>query len=225
MGQAIGQALPFAVAIALSPIPIVGVVLMLSTPAGPREGIAFLTGWVLALAAGGTALLLLASGGDASEAAGPAEWVSIVKIVLGVLLLRLALRQWRERPRGDAEPELPGWMTAVDSFTPLKAAGMGVLLAVVNPKNLLLLLGGTAAIAQTGVSAGDQAVALAVFIVIATIGVAAPLAIKFLMGDRAGELLGQLHEWMARENATIMAVICLLIGVKLIGDGISALSG
>jgi hypothetical protein len=30
---------------------------------------------------------------------------------------------------------------------------------------------------------------------------------------------------MARENATIMAVICLIIGAKLIGDAISALAG
>ena len=28
------------------------------------------------------------------------------------------------------------------------------------------------------------------------------------------------HEWMARENATIMTVRCLIIGAKLIGDGI-----
>ena len=116
-------------------------------------------------------------------------------------------------------------MQTIDSFTPAKAAGMGVLLAVVNPKNLLLLVGGAAAIAQTGASTGDQAVALAVFVVIATIGVAAPIAIKFLIGgERAAELLDRLHEWMARENATIMAVICLLIGVKLIGDAISGLS-
>ena len=224
MGQAIGQALPFAVAIALSPIPIVGVVLMLNTPAGPTEGIAFLAGWVLSLTLAGAVLLLLASGGGASESAGPSDWVSIVKIVLGLLLLRVAQRQWRGRPRGDSEPELPSWMKTIDSFNPAKAAGMGALLAVVNPKNLLLLVGGAAAIAQTGASAGDQAVALAVFIVIATIGVAAPIAIKFLMGERATELLGRLHEWMVRENATIMAVICLLIGVKLIGDAISSLS-
>jgi|GEM_PF-3416371 hypothetical protein len=32
MGEAIGQALPLAVGVALSPIPIVGVVLMLATP-------------------------------------------------------------------------------------------------------------------------------------------------------------------------------------------------
>jgi len=224
MGQAIGQALPFAVAIALSPIPIVGVVLMLATPAGPVEGLAFLAGWVLALAAGGTALLLLASGSDASEGGAPADWVSIVKLLLGGLLVGLALRQWRGRPRGDAEPELAAWMRTIDRFTPAKAAGMGALLAVVNPKNLLLLAGGAAAIAQTGASTGDQAVALAVFIAIATVGVAAPIAIKFLMGERSAALLGRLRDWMARESATIMAVICLVIGVKLIGDAISGLS-
>ena len=151
--------------------------------------------------------------------------MSIVKIVLGVLLLGVAAAQWRSRPRGDAQPKLPAWMTSIDNFTPVKAAGMGALLAVVNPKNLLLLVGGAAAIAQTGASAGDQAVALAVFIVIATIGVAVPIAIKFLLGARATELLGQLRNWMSRENSTIMAVICLLIGVKLIGDAITSLSG
>ena len=30
---------------------------------------------------------------------------------------------------------------------------------------------------------------------------------------------------MARENSTIMAVICLIIGAKLIGDAVSALAG
>ena len=37
-------------------------------------------------------------------------------------------------------------------------------------------------------------------------------------------LLGELHDWMARENATIMAVICLIIGAQLFGDAISALT-
>ena len=70
----------------------------------------------------------------------------------------------------------------------------------------------------------DQAVALAVFILIATLGVGAPVAIFFLMGERATKILGELHEWMTRENATIMAVICLIIGAKLIGDAIAGLT-
>jgi Sap, sulfolipid-1-addressing protein len=64
-----------------------------------------------------------------------------------------------------------------------------------------------------------------VFIVIATLGVGAPVAIYYLAGSRATKILGGLHGWMARENATIMAVVCLIIGAKLIADAISALTG
>jgi threonine/homoserine/homoserine lactone efflux protein len=150
--------------------------------------------------------------------------VSILKIALGVLLVLLAIKQWRGRPLGDADPELPAWMKTIDTFTPAKSTGMAVLLSAVNPKNLLLVVGAAAAIAQTGSSTIDQAVALAVFIVIATLGVGAPVAIYFLMGDRAATILGDLRDWMARENATLMAVICLIIGAKLIGDAITALA-
>ena len=62
------------------------------------------------------------------------------------------------------------------------------------------------------------------FIVLATVGVGAPVAIYYLMGEKATEILADLRGWMARENATIMAVICLIIGAKLIGDAIVALS-
>jgi threonine/homoserine/homoserine lactone efflux protein len=180
IGQAIGQALPFAVGVALSPVPIIAVVLMLSTPKGSVNGPAFLTGWVVGIAVLGTIVLLVAGGASASKHGSPATWVSIVKIVLGVLLLLLAAKQWRGRPRGERQPELPGWMKSIDTFTGVKSVGMGVVLSAVNPKNLILVVGAAAAIAQTGASAGDQAVALAVFIVLATVGVGAPVAIVAL---------------------------------------------
>jgi threonine/homoserine/homoserine lactone efflux protein len=225
MGQAIGQVLPLGVGVALSPVPIIAVVLMLTTPKGRVNGPAFLAGWIVGIAVLGTIVLLAASGASASERGAPATWVSILKIVLGVLLVLLAVKQWRGRPRGDAAPELPKWMKTIDTFTPGRSVAMGVALSAVNPKNLLLTVSAATAIAQTGASAVNQAVALAVFIVIATLGVGAPVAIYYLMGHRATRILAGLHDWMARENATIMAVICLLIGAKLIGDAISALTG
>ena len=150
--------------------------------------------------------------------------MSIVKLVLGAGLLLLAVWQWRGRPRGDAATAAPGWMQAVDKFTPVRSTAIGVALSAVNPKNLLLVVGAAAAIAQTGTDAAAQAVALAIFILIATLGVGSPVAIYYLMGDRATKILAELHDWMARENATIMAVICLIIGAKLIGDAITALA-
>jgi threonine/homoserine/homoserine lactone efflux protein len=224
VGQAIGQALSFGVGVALSPVPIIAVVLMLATPHGRVNGPAFIAGWVFGLAAAGTILLLGASGAEASSSGTPAEWVSIVKIVLGAMLLGLAARQWRGRPQGDAEPELPAWMKTIDTFTPAKAVGMGVLFSAINPKNLILVVGAAAAIAQTGAGAGDQAVALAVFVLLGTLGPGVPVGIYFLMRDRAADILANLRVWMARENATIMAVLCLIIGAKLIGDAISALA-
>jgi hypothetical protein len=95
---------------------------------------------------------------------------------------------------------------------------------VVNPKNLLFLIGGAAAVAQTGISTADQVVAWIVFTVIASVGVAVPLVIYFALGDRSAELLDGLKNWMARNNTAIMAVLCVIVGVKLIGDAITGFS-
>jgi hypothetical protein len=115
-------------------------------------------------------------------------------------------------------------MKTIDKFTPARSAAMAVALSAVNPKNLVLTVGAAAAIAQTGASTADQIVALAVFVLIGTVGVALPVGIYYFMGDQAGRILGTLRDWMTRENATIMAVLCLIIGAKLIGDAITALA-
>jgi hypothetical protein len=95
---------------------------------------------------------------------------------------------------------------------------------MLNPKNLLLAIAGAAAIAQTGIPAGQQAVSYVVFVVIASIGVAAPVVISFAMGERSEQLLGRLNTWLVHNNAVIMAVLLLIIGVKLIGNAISGFS-
>ena len=150
--------------------------------------------------------------------------MSWLKLLLGLGLVLGAVRQFRGRPRGDEEAPLPRWMGAIDRFGPGQAVGGGAVLAGANPKNLLLAVGGAAAIAQTGIPGGQQAVAYAVFAVIGTLGVGAPVGIYFGMGKRSADLLGRLKDWMGHNNAVIMAVLCLVIGVKLLGDGLSGLS-
>jgi threonine/homoserine/homoserine lactone efflux protein len=223
MGDAIGQVLSFGVGVAVSPLPIIAVVLMLATPRARANGPAFLLGWIVGLALVGTIVLLVSSGANASEDGQPATWVSILKLALGAALLLLAVKQWRGRPRGGAAAELPKWMAAIDQFKPGKALGFGAVLSAANPKNLLLTVGAAAAIAQTGVAAGRQAVALAVFIVVGTLGVGAPVVVYFALGERSRRALDELKSWMAANNAAIMAVLTLVIGAKLLGDGISGL--
>jgi threonine/homoserine/homoserine lactone efflux protein len=224
LGQAIGDMLPSAVGVAISPIPIIAVVLMLVTARGRVNGPAFLLGWIVGIAGLGVILLVLASGADAHDEGEPAGWVSWLKLALGLGLLLLALNQWRKRPHEGEEPMTPKWMGALDTFTPPKAGGAGVVLSALNPKNLLLTIAGMAAIAQTGIGTGDQAIALIVFVLIATIGVGAPVVIYFALGDRSRELLDRLKTWMGENNAVIMTVLLLVFGVKLIGDAIAGFS-
>jgi threonine/homoserine/homoserine lactone efflux protein len=220
MGDAIGQVLSLGVGVALSPVPIIAVVLMLGTPRARSNGPAFLAGWLIGLALAGAIVLAVSSGADASDDGAPATWVSVLKLVLGLLLLAVAVKQWRGRPQGD-EAQLPKWMQAIDEFRPQRALAMGVALSAINPKNLLLTIGAAAAIAQTGIEAGQQAVALAVFVLVGTVGPGLPVAIYFAMGARAEHVLEELKDWMARNNAAIMSVLCLVIAAKLIGDGIA----
>jgi threonine/homoserine/homoserine lactone efflux protein len=221
MGQAIGNVLPLALGVALSPIPIVAVVLILTTPRGKVNGPAFVIGWMVGVAVVGTIVLLVASGVSASSAGKPKTWVSVLKLILGLALLLLAVRQWRGRPHGSEEPPMPKWMQGLDTFTPIKSAGLAALLAGPNPKNLILTVSAAAAIAQTGISAGDQAIVMALFVVIATVGPGIPLGIYYAMGSRAQKVLAELRIWLVHNNGAIMAVICLLIGAKLIGDAIA----
>jgi Sap, sulfolipid-1-addressing protein len=91
-------------------------------------------------------------------------------------------------------------------------------------QNLLLAISGAATIAGTGISGAQQAVAYAVFAAVGTLGVAIPVAIYFAGGPKSEKTLARLKDWMAAHNAVIMSVLCLIIGVKLIGDAIAALA-
>lgn len=224
MGQAIGGSLAFAVGIALSPIPIIAVVLMLTSAKARVNGPLFVLGWLVGLGIVGAIVLAAAGPAGAGKSGSPATWVSWVKIVLGVLLLLVAARQFRSRPRGGEEPDMPKWMTRIDKTTPLAAFGLAAALSGANPKNLLLAVAGAAAIAQTGIPGGQQALAYLVFAVIATLGVGIPVGIYFALGERSARLLAGLKDWMSEHNAVIMTVLCLIIGAKLIGDAISGLT-
>ena len=118
----------------------------------------------------------------------------------------------------------PKWMGAVDAFTPAKALGAGVALSVANPKNLLVIIGAAAADAETGISGGEQAVVWLIFTLIAAVGVAIPVVMYFAMGARAADVLDRLKAWMIRNSSVVMAVLCLVIGAKLVGDAISGFS-
>lgn len=222
LGPVIGDLLPSAVGVALSPVPIVAVVLMLGAPRARATGSAFAVGWVAGLVAVSVVVLVVAGGADDADG-GTSTAADVVKLLFGLLMLLLAAKQFRGRPRKGAEPEMPGWMAAIDGFSAGRSLGLGALLSGVNPKNLALTLAAAATIAQAGLDAGGDAVAIAVFVVVGSLTVVGPVLASLLLGPRAAAPLAAIKEWMSDNNAVIMTVVLLVLGAKLVGQGLGGL--
>jgi hypothetical protein len=224
MAEGIGEVLTWAVGVAISPVPVIAVILMLFSPRARVNGIAFLAGWVAALAAVSTVVYLLAHDGNVATSTTANDSVSWGKIALGAGLVLLAVRSWRKRPAPGVEPAMPGWMATVDRMAPAKACGLAVVLAALNPKNLLLTLGSATGLAQLGLSTADAIVSTAVFVVIASLSIATPVAYAVFGGAKARTTLDSAKGWLTEHNAAVMAVLFLVFGVDLVAQGLPDLA-
>nr|WP_243752046.1 GAP family protein [Leucobacter weissii] len=207
--------------IAISPIPVIATILMLLSPEARRTSIGFLLGWTAGIIVAVVVFTLLSSILPAEQSDATRIANALVKLVLGALLLLLAVRQWRGRPRGGAEPKLPKWMSAIDTMTAGRAALLAFALAAINPKNLLLAASAGILLGQAA-SAGAAVAAIAVFVVIAASTVAAPVVAYLAASSRMTGVLESLRAWLVRNNTTIMTILLLVMGVSVIGKGIAA---
>jgi Sap, sulfolipid-1-addressing protein len=223
MGTAIGALLPLAVAIAISVTTIITTVLMLLSPEAKSRTVGLLLGCVVGVAGAVALFTLLVDLLPTQDSGGPSLAASLIKMVVGVLLVILALRQWRGRPAGGDQTELPKWMAGVDSMRPQTALVLGLLLSAVVPKNLLLALSAGLIVGEAGFSGGQAAVVIVLFTAIATSTVAVPVVAHLVASARMRGPFERLREWLVQNNVTIMVVVLLVIGVVMIGNSIASL--
>jgi hypothetical protein len=223
MATAIGELLPLAVAIAISVTTIITTVLMLLSPKARSRTVGLLVGCVVGVGGAIALFTLLADMLPRQDSGGSSLEASVIRMVVGVLLVVLALRQWRGRPANGDRAELPKWMAGVDSIMPGKALVLGLLLSAVVPKNLLLALSAGLIVGEAGFSNGRAAVVIVVFTTIATSTVAVPVVAHLVAPARMRAPFERLREWLVENNVAIMVVLLLVIGVVMIGNSIASL--
>ena len=101
---------------------------------------------------------------------------------------------------------------------------LGLLLAGVNPKNLLLTIGAAVGLAELGLPTSDAVVSLIVFVVVASLTIAGPVVYYLVGGAKAKAALDSLKGRLALHNAAVMAVLFVVFGVDLIAKGIPTLT-
>ncbi|MEC5184718.1 hypothetical protein RCH12_002188 [Cryobacterium sp. MP_3.1] len=219
MGPVIGDLLPLALGIALSPIPVFIVILLLLTPTGSRAGLGFLAGWVVGIL-GLVSVFTLLFAVIPEQSGGEAPLVGALSIAVGVVLVLLAVREFGTRHKAGEEPELPGWMASLDRMTAGRGFAVALLFAAVKPKNLLLGASAGITIGAAHLDRGASAALVLLFTVLAASTVLIPVLTGLVAGERMRPPLQRLETWLITNYSVVVSVVLLVIGVVVIGNGL-----
>jgi threonine/homoserine/homoserine lactone efflux protein len=213
------EMVPLALVIALSPLSIIPAVLVLHSPRPKPAGLTYLGGWLLALSA--MTGVFVAVAGLVGAFDQPPRWASWGRVAVGVALIVFGLWRWFTRHRSGHSP---AWMRTLTDTTPIRAGGLGVLLAVVNPKVVFICLAAGLAAGSAGLGLAGTWTAAAFFVAVAAASVALPILAYALSGQRLAGALARLKDWMERHNAALVAAILIVIGVMVLYKGIHGLA-
>jgi hypothetical protein len=200
------------------------VILALFSLKAKWNGPAFLTGWALGIAVVAIPVFIVSDSSKIVPETRASLTASIIRLALGALLLFLAIRNWKKRPRKGEEGMIPKWLLIVETVSPLKVFGVGFFFAdLTNPKNTALTVAGTLSIANSEIPAAAKSILLAIFILISSIGIAIPVIYYLAGGSHAKKILDIWKKWLIQNNATVMATLFLVFGVILISQGMKGL--
>jgi hypothetical protein len=221
VGHALDDMLPLAVGIAVSPVPILCVLLMLTSARGTVHAAWFTVGWFIGVVAVCAALAASGLGGkDTNDHA-----IAVAQLILGGLLLVFGVVVWIRQPGGTGGESSgpPPWLRVLDHLTPVRAVGAGVLVAIINPKDFALSAAAGVRLDHADIALGPTLGALAIFGIVASVTVAIPVVAAALLGERAEALLARAHDGLGRYGDRAVAVTCVGIAVLLLAQGLANL--
>ncbi|MGW5386711.1 GAP family protein [Nocardia sp. NPDC003963] len=219
MGTVIGDLLPLAVGVSISPIPLVAAMLMILSKNASAAAGGFAVGWTAGIALATAIFAVLAAVLGLSADTEPGAAAAWLEVALGLLLLAVAVVQWRHR----ADTAEPGWMRGIDSLTAGRAVLLGAALAAVNPKNLLLCAAAGVAVGASGLGVGARIFAGVVFTVLAAASVLGVVLGYAVAADRVRGTLDRARAWLAANNHMVMAIVLLVMGAVVLGKGLGGL--
>jgi threonine/homoserine/homoserine lactone efflux protein len=203
--------------ITLEPFPLTAFILILSAEKGTRKGLAFILGWLACLVVVIAAVILVTGGKPPQPNTAPSTAALAVKLALGVLLILLAVRQWR---RMGSPRKPPAWMARLDRLSPWTAAGLAAFL-----QPWALVAAGAATVTQAKLSNAGDYLTLTLFCVLATSSFLYLELYASFRPTAADARLKSLRTWLDTHRDQVIIGISLLLGFWLAGKSIYLLVG
>jgi threonine/homoserine/homoserine lactone efflux protein len=203
-----------------SPVSVVTVIILLTMPSGRRRAIAFVAGWLLAIAVISALSVLVLHGQDFSRPqTTPSRAASWVEIVAGCVVLLVSIRAFRRRGGRAASADTPKWLDRLDETNWLVAVLVGAFMLTYS-----LTLAAAAEILKAHVSTADSVVAFTVFALASITSIVAPIVLVLVTPERSAERLEQWRRRLLGNSRTIGLVALMVIGAILAARSIHDLA-
>ncbi|PZF86256.1 GAP family protein [Jiangella anatolica] len=223
MWTAIGETLPLAAGLALSPVAVITGIVLLLGRSGRAKTAVFGLGWLLAVLAIAAAALWLVEAAADDAAEQTADGVDLVQLLFAALFLILAVLAWRKRAQQDEPARKNGLVRRLDTIGVGGAFGLGLAQGFLVIKNLPLALGAGARLGEAALTGADAVVGLVVFAVVSTAGVLVPLAVALVGGPRLDPSLARARDWLEANMSPITICVLGILGGYFLGQGLGIL--
>jgi hypothetical protein len=223
MGSVLASLLPLIVGAAVVPIWIIMVLFLLRSEGGLLKAAAFGAGAIIVRLAQGILFgYVFNKAAEASGDTGSSVIVSTLLLVIGVLMLITAFKQWRKEDDPDAPPK---WIAAISGLSTVKAFGIGALLVAIAAKQWVFTLSAIGIIGQAKMSQAENIVAFLVYVLAAESLVLAPIIVYTVAPTRSANSLDAAQGWLEHHNRVIVIAISLIFGLLFLWKGIAGLVG
>jgi hypothetical protein len=220
MGTLVAEVAALGLAVAFtSPVSVVTIIVLLSMPSGRRRALAFVCGWLIAIAAIGAIAIFVLHGQDfSSKHSTPSRAASALEILLGSLLLLWAVVAYRRRKPSKEGVSEPKWLSRVEGTHWLLAVAVGAIML-----SYALSLAAASVILKANVSSLDAAAAIVLFSLTSIVTVAAPIVVAVTAPERSAQRLATWKAWLLGNSHTVVLVVLMVVAALLIVRGISDL--
>jgi cytochrome b561 len=202
-------------AVTLDPLPLTAFLVVLPSSRGVLKGAAFVFGWLVSLAIVVT-ITVTATGNDPPKPATvPSLAALAIKIVLGLVLVRIAVRHIRARSQPKPPKKPPKWQAHVDSMSPWFAMALAPTL---QPWVLIGL--GAATVVEAKLSSWESFLALGLYCVLASSSYLAMEIYAVVRPAQSQALLVRCKTWVDSHIDQAIIIGSLFIGLWFIADSI-----
>ncbi len=190
------------------------VVLFLSEDRGLVKALAFVLGKYILYVLLGLVSLELAGHLSATNSGGTSTIQAVIFLILGVLLLIFAVRNFLGEDDPDAPP--PKILTLLNKLGPVKLFGVGLGLSLLQPRFMLLVFAGAALITEARLSTTGNILSLFLLALLMIWPMLIPIAVFLVMGERRDTAMKSMRSWLTQHQRKVNVVVMRIFGILLL---------